>query len=54
MVDNNSANDDTNNAKDGDKTCKYYDGLLRLIEEKDKDGGISHCVECATTGDLLY
>jgi hypothetical protein len=54
MVDNNSANDDTNNAKDGDKTCKYYDGLLRLVEEKDKDGGINHCVECATTGDLLY
>ena len=54
MVDNNSANDDTNNAKDGDKTGKYYDGILRPVEEKDKDDGIIHCVECATTGGLLY
>ena len=54
MVDKNSANDDTNKAKDGDKAGRYSDDLLRLVEETDKDGGISYCVECATSGDLLY
>jgi hypothetical protein len=32
----------------------YSDGLLRLVEETDKDGAISYCVECCKTGDLLY
>lgn len=46
MADNNSANDD--------KAGNYSDNLLRLVEETDKDGNISYCVECVKTGDLLY
>jgi hypothetical protein len=38
-----------------DKTQgQYSDSLLRLVEETDKDGAISYCVECCKTGDLLY
>jgi hypothetical protein len=54
MADNNSANDDMNNGKDGDKNGGYSNGLLRLVEETDKNGGICYCVECVATGDLLY
>ena len=54
MADNNSANDDVNKGKGGDKAGTYSDDLLRLVEETDKDGGISYCVECVATGDLLY
>ena len=32
----------------------YSDGLLKLVEETNKDGAISYCVECAKSGDLLY
>jgi hypothetical protein len=53
MTDNNG-NADTNKAKDGDKAGGHSDDLLRLVEETDKDGGISYCVECSKSGDLLY
>jgi hypothetical protein len=45
---------DSNNGSEGDKAGQYADGLLKLVEETDKAGGISYCVECAKTGDLLY
>jgi hypothetical protein len=54
MVDNNSGKDDTSKAKDSDKAGTFSDNLLRLVEEQDKDGNLSYCVECCKTGDLLY
>ena len=45
---------DNNNAKDADKAGTYSDTILRLVEEHDKDGNLSYCVECCKTGDLLY
>jgi hypothetical protein len=36
---------DNNNGNDGDKVGKLSDGLLRLVEETDKDGNICYCVE---------
>jgi hypothetical protein len=50
MTDNKDNADTTaNNANGG-----YSDSLVKLVEETDKDGAISYCVECAKTGDLLY
>jgi hypothetical protein len=54
MVDNNSGNKDMNKGKDVSKAGTYSDDLLRLVEETDKEGGLSYCVECCKTGDLLY
>jgi hypothetical protein len=45
---------DSNNGSEGDKAGHYSDGLLRLVEETDKDGAICYCVECIKIGDLLY
>jgi hypothetical protein len=39
---------------DKDAGGNYSDGLVRLVEETDKDGGICYCVESVATGDLLY
>jgi hypothetical protein len=56
MADNNGNADTTATpgSQSGGRNGGYSDGLLKLVEETDKDGGISYCVECATTGDLLY
>jgi hypothetical protein len=50
MADNKDNADTTAKAGNGG----YSDGLVKLVEETDKDGAISYCVECAKTGDLLY
>jgi hypothetical protein len=50
MVDSNNAN----KPNDAGKAGTYSDDLLRLVEEQDKDGNLSYCVECCKTGDLLY
>jgi hypothetical protein len=54
MVDSNSGNNDASKGKDASKAGTYSDDLLRLVEETDKAGGVSYCVECCKTGDLLY
>jgi hypothetical protein len=54
MVDSNNGKDDTNKGKLADKPGAYSDDILRLVEETDKDGALSYCVECCKTGDLLY
>ena len=54
MVDSNNGNANTNKDKDISKAGTYSDDLLRLVEEHDKDGNLSYCVECCKTGDLLY
>lgn len=54
MVDSNNENKDTNKPNDISKAGTYSDDLLRLVEEQDKDGALSYCVECCKTGDLLY
>jgi hypothetical protein len=54
MVDTNNANKDASNGHDIKKAGTYSDNLLRLVEEQDKDGNLSYCVECCKTGDLLY
>jgi hypothetical protein len=48
--------DNNGNTATADKSGNggYSDGLLKLVEETDKDGAVSYCVECAKTGDLLY
>jgi hypothetical protein len=45
---------DANKGKAADKAGTYSDDILRLVEETDKDGNVSYCVECCKTGDLLY
>jgi hypothetical protein len=45
MVNSNNGNDDTSKGKDADKVGKLSDGLLRLVDETDKDGYICYCVE---------
>ena len=54
MVDSNNTNNDKPKGSDANKAGTYSDDLLRLVEETDKDGGLSYCVECCKTGDLLY
>jgi hypothetical protein len=54
MVDSNNGNKDMNKGGDTGKAGTYSDNLLRLVEEQDKDGNLSYCVECCKTGDLLY
>jgi hypothetical protein len=54
MADSNNANKDTNKPNDVSKAGTYSDDLLRLVEEQDKDGNLSYCVECCKSGDLLY
>jgi hypothetical protein len=54
MVGSNNGNKDMNKGNDADKAGTYSDGLIRLVEEQDKDGNVCYCIECATTGDLLY
>jgi hypothetical protein len=54
MVDSNNSNNAENKGSTVDKPGTYSDNLVKLIEETDKDGNICYCVECATTGDLLY
>jgi hypothetical protein len=54
MVDSNNVNKDTNKPNDINKAGTYSDDLLRLVEEQDKGGNLSYCVECCKTGDLLY
>jgi hypothetical protein len=45
---------DNNNGNDGDKVGKLSDGLLRLVEETDKDGNICYCVETVDGDELVY
>ena len=62
MVDNNNGNDGTSKNKDtrsgasasADQVGKLSDGLLRLVEETDKDGNICYCVETVDGDELLY
>jgi hypothetical protein len=55
MADSNSGSPSTGSGQVGDKAQgQYSDGLLRLVEETDKEGAICYCVECCKTGDLLY
>jgi hypothetical protein len=54
MVDSNNDKSDTSKNKDAGKAGTYSDDPLRLVEEQDKDGNLSYCVECCKTGDLLY
>jgi hypothetical protein len=54
MVDSNNADKDANKPNDINKAGTYSDNLLRLVEEQDKDGALSYCVECCKTGGLLY
>ena len=54
MVDSNNGNDDTSKGKDADKVGKLSDGLLRLVDETDKDGNICYCVETVAGDELVY
>jgi hypothetical protein len=54
MADSNNTNKDANKSNDVSKAGTYSDDLLRLVEETDKGGNVSYCVECCKTGDLLY
>jgi hypothetical protein len=54
MVDSDNSQNDTSKGTDAGKAGTYSDDLLRLVEEQDKDGNLSYCVECYKTGDLLY
>jgi hypothetical protein len=54
MVDSNNNKDADNKGNDAGKAGTYSDNLVRIIEEQDKDGNLSYCVECCKSGDLLY
>ena len=54
MADNNNGNNDPSKNNDADKVGKLSDGLLRLVEETDKDGNICYCVETVDGDELVY